>query len=260
MRALRHWWLGLGRDDRRNVLIWLSIIGLTLPGYGIAILILMSAGVLSPPALPSGPEPAAAAPAPAVPPTALLLAPLPSRPLTPGEIAVRGIPSTVLVGVRTRSGTGNGTGVIIDGERVITNAHVVQGASLVVVLTADGRVWDAAVLGQDTKRDVALLRVRGLDGPPARLGNSNQLELLEDVVAIGFPTLDVFENLAPTVTAGQVSKLFAQLDGLDFIQSTAQLNPGNSGGPLFNRLGEVIGINSARIDRTGGRVAAGVNL
>jgi S1-C subfamily serine protease len=162
--------------------------------------------------------------------------------------------------VRTRTSSGNGTGVIVDGERVITNAHVVQGATQLVVLTADGRVWAAAVLGQDTKRDVALLHVRGLDVTPARLGDSSRVELLEDVVAIGFPTMDVFENLAPTVTAGQVSKLFAQLEGLDYIQSTAQLNPGNSGGPLFNRLGEVIGINTLRVDSSGGRAAQGVNL
>jgi S1-C subfamily serine protease len=254
MQSLRAWWAGLSRDDRRNATLFLGIIGLTLPGYGLVLFLLLGPGLPDPPS-PRGPEPAAAAVAPT--PSS---APVVARPLTPAEVAARGIPSTVLVGVRTRSGMGNGTGVIVDGERVITNAHVVQGATQLVVLTTDGRVWAASVLGQDAKRDVALLHVRGLDGPPARLGDSSRVELLEDVVAIGYPTMDVFENLAPTVTAGQVSKLFAQLEGLDYIQSTAQLNPGNSGGPLLNRLGEVIGINTLRIDSTGGRTAQGVNL
>ena len=64
--------------------------------------------------------------------------------------------------------------------------------------------------------------------------------MLDDVVALGFPALEFFQDAAPTASPGVVSKLFAQIDGLDFIQTTAQLNPGNSGGPLFNRQGEVV--------------------
>ena len=114
------------------------------------------------------------------------------------------------------------------------------------------------MLGRDTKRDVAVLQVRGLTGPPGWLGDP----------ALAAPRRRRRDRLSHPgrvrehradrdLRASEQAVRPARRTGL--IQSTAQLNPGNSGGPLFNRQGEVVGINSARIDRTGGRVA-GVNL
>ena len=140
---------------------------------------------------------------------------------------------------------GSGSGFIIDDEGfILTNNHVIESASRITVTLADGRSFRAEVVGADPAIDVALLRISGAsDLPEAPLGNSDELRVGEWVCAIGNPL-----GYVHSVTVGVVSfigrKLFdPSLD--DYIQTDAAINFGNSGGPLINSRGEVIGINSA---------------
>src|SRR3989338_4397061 len=133
---------------------------------------------------------------------------------------------------------------------VLTNAHVVKGASEVVVKLTDRREFRAKVLGADPKTDVAVLKIDAKDLPTVRLGSTRDLQVGEWVLAIGSPF--GFEN---SVTAGVVSAKGRSLpdDSLvPFIQTDVAGNPGNSGGPLFNARGEVVGINSQIYSRSGG--------
>ena len=148
-----------------------------------------------------------------------------------------------------RAVEGLGSGVIIDPSGVIiTNDHVIRGASEIHVVLADGRQLDAEVVGSDAENDLAVLKVTSARPlPAARLGTSGDLMIGETVVAIGSPL-----GLKKTVTVGVVSALGRTIRNEDrvfndFIQTDASINPGNSGGPLLNIDGEIIGINSAII-------------
>lgn len=146
-------------------------------------------------------------------------------------------------------GMGSGFIVSTDGL-VLTNAHVVAGAKEVTVKLTDKREFRAQVLGVDRPTDVALLKIEAQNLPTVRLGSAADLRVGEWVAAIGSPY--GFEN---TVTSGIVSAKWRSLpDGayVPFIQTDVAVNPGNSGGPLFNMKGEVIGINSQIYSRTGG--------
>ncbi len=145
---------------------------------------------------------------------------------------------------------GAGSGFIIDRDGfILTNHHVIDSAERITVTLADGRTFRAAVVGTDPAIDVALLKISGGRGlPEAPIGNSDELRVGEWVCAIGNPL-----GYVHSVTVGVVSfigrKLFdASLD--DYIQTDAAINFGNSGGPLINSRGEVIGINSAVSSRT----------
>jgi len=146
---------------------------------------------------------------------------------------------------------GQGSGFIVSSDGLIlTNAHVVADAAEVTVKLTDRREFKATVVGSDPQTDVAVLRIDAQDLPTVRLGDSSQVRVGEWVVAIGSPF--GFEN---TVTSGIVSaKSRALPDGtyVPFIQTDVAVNPGNSGGPLFNLKGEVIGINSQIYSSTGG--------
>jgi serine protease Do len=148
-----------------------------------------------------------------------------------------------------RAVEGLGSGVIIDPSGIIvTNEHVIRGASAIHVVLADGRQLDAEVIGSDADNDLAVLKVSSKTPlPAAKLGTSSDLMIGETVIAIGSPL-----GLKKTVTVGVVSALGRSIrhEGQvfnDFIQTDASINPGNSGGPLLNVDGEVIGINSAII-------------
>lgn len=146
---------------------------------------------------------------------------------------------------------GEGSGFIVSADGVIlTNAHVVDGAERVTVKLTDRREFEARVLGTDAKSDVAVLKIEAASLPVVRIGDPAALEVGEWVVAIGAPF--GFEN---SVTAGIVSAKGRNLpdDGyVPFIQTDVAVNPGNSGGPLFNLRGEVVGINSQIYSRSGG--------
>lgn len=144
-----------------------------------------------------------------------------------------------------------GSGFIISGDGyLITNAHVVDGADEVTVKLTDKREYKAKVIGADKRTDVALLKIEGKDFPKVTIGDPEKLKVGEWVVAIGKPF-----GLESTMTAGIVSakgRDLPQENLVPFIQTDAAVNPGNSGGPLFNLKGEVVGINSMIFSRTGG--------
>jgi serine protease Do len=144
-----------------------------------------------------------------------------------------------------------GSGFIISADGyILTNAHVVEGADEVNVKLTDKREFKAKVVGTDRRTDVALIKIDAGGLPTVRFGDANRLKVGEWVVAIGSPF--GFEN---TVTAGIVSakgRSLPQENFVPFIQTDVAVNPGNSGGPLFNLRGEVVGINSQIYSRTGG--------
>jgi serine protease Do len=145
---------------------------------------------------------------------------------------------------------GLGSGFIISPDGIIlTNAHVVRDASEVVVKLTDRREFRAKVLGSDPQSDVAVLKIDAKNLPVVPLAKGNDLKVGEWVLAIGSPY-----GLDNTVTAGVVSAKGRSLpDGnVPFIQTDVAVNPGNSGGPLFNTRGEVVGINSQIYSQTGG--------
>jgi serine protease Do len=145
---------------------------------------------------------------------------------------------------------GAGSGFIVSPDGVIlTNAHVVRDADEVTVKLQDRREFRAKVLGSDPKTDVAVLKIEGKNLPVVPIGNTRNLQVGEWVLAIGSPY-----GLESSVTAGVVSAKGRSLpnDPVPFIQTDVAVNPGNSGGPLFNTRGEVVGINSQIYSQTGG--------
>lgn len=168
-----------------------------------------------------------------------------------------------------REVAGLGSGFIIDRRgHILTNDHVVRGATEVVVTLSDGRDFEAELIGSDAVNDLALLRITEnvADLPVAQIGTSSDLVIGEWVVAIGNPFGFLMSNAEPSVTAGVVSGVGRNIipSGgeskgyyLDMIQTDASINPGNSGGPLVNALGQVIGVNSSIISETGGSVGLG---
>ena len=167
-------------------------------------------------------------------------------------------------GERRIPGLGSGFIVRADGI-IITNAHVVAGASNVSVALPDGASHPARVVGVDEVNDLAVLAIEARNLPVAPLGNSDALLVGEWVIAIGNPYGFLLGNTEPSVTAGVVSatgrNLVAGSEGgatyVDMIQTDASINPGNSGGPLVNAAGEVIGVNSSIFSPTGGSVGLG---
>src|SRR5262245_57029077 len=138
-----------------------------------------------------------------------------------------------------RSSTGSGFIIRQDGY-LVTNAHVVSDAERIQVKLADNRRFEGRMIGHDDRVDLALVKIEATGLPVAELGNSNSLRVGEFVLALGHPF-----GLEQTVSFGIVSRKGAPLlvaaPGFDFIQTDAAVNPGNSGGPLVNMAGEVVG-------------------
>ncbi|WP_375480052.1 HhoA/HhoB/HtrA family serine endopeptidase [uncultured Nostoc sp.] len=151
---------------------------------------------------------------------------------------------------RQRVERGSGSGFIINSSgRIVTNAHVVDGADRVTVILKDGRTFDGKVLGEDPVTDVATIKINANNLPTLSVGNSDALQPGEAVIAIGNPL-----GLNNTVTSGIISAtgrsssdIGASDKRVDYIQTDAAINPGNSGGPLLNARGQVIAMNTAII-------------
>src|SRR5262249_39164417 len=152
---------------------------------------------------------------------------------------------------------GKGSGVIVSSDGyIVTNNHVVDGASELTVSLADHREMKARVIGADAKTDIALVKVDARDLPHVTLGKSASVEVGDIALAMGSPF-----GLGQTVTMGIVSATGRSGLGIedyeDFIQTDASINPGNSGGALVNTKGELIGINTAILSRSGGNQGVG---
>jgi putative serine protease PepD len=157
--------------------------------------------------------------------------------------------------VQVRSGRGAGSGVVMDGEgHVLTNHHVVSGASSVRLVLSSGRTLTAEVVGSDADDDIAVLRADAGDLRAARLGVSADLRIGQPVIAVGSPL-----GLNGTVTSGVVSALNRGATAEAMIQTDASINPGNSGGPLVDLDGRVVGINTS-IATLGGRGSGNIGI
>lgn len=172
------------------------------------------------------------------------------------QIAEEVGPSVVCINVyvpQSLSAAAYGSGVILNEEGfIVTNAHVIEGASAVSVILNDGREYEARIIGQDTQSDLAVIQIDAENLTPATFGDSNNLQVGERLVVIG----NAAGRLAGTVTQGILSGLDRQIsvqmsDGtvvtMNLLQTDAAINPGNSGGAVVNRFGQVIGISSAKL-------------
>ncbi|UJR79008.1 trypsin-like peptidase domain-containing protein [Sandaracinus amylolyticus] len=155
-----------------------------------------------------------------------------------------------------------GSGVIVDaGGLVVTNHHVVASGGTILVTLSDGHEYPATIVGADPQTDMALLRLQGVEGPltPIPYGDSSQLRQGDVVLAIGNPF-----GVGQTVTMGIVSATGRADMGIaeyeDFVQTDAAINPGNSGGALISMRGELVGINTAILSRTGGSHGIGFSI
>src|SRR5690348_2788747 len=166
----------------------------------------------------------------------------------------------------TQTSAGLGTGFIVRADGVIvTNAHVIAGATRISVMLRDGTTYPATAIGTDETNDLAVLKVDAKNLPVAPLGDSDNLLVGEWAIAIGNPYGFMLGNAEPSVTAGVISgvgrNLVARGEGpsayFDMIQTDASINPGNSGGPLVNADGEVIGVNSSIYSTSGGSIGLG---
>lgn len=161
----------------------------------------------------------------------------------------KNIPSVVSITCALPRGSSTGTGVVLSKDGyIVTNAHVVQDAIQITVLLTDNRSFEAVLVGADEVSDLAVLRIDANDLIPAQFGDSSTLQVGEAVVAIGDPLGIEFRG---TMTDGIISAINRDmtLDGrtMTLIQTNAALNSGNSGGPLIDRHGLVIGINTMKI-------------
>lgn len=148
-----------------------------------------------------------------------------------------------------------GSGIIMSEDGyIITNAHVVEGATSLKVMTSDGETYEAQLIGSDTVTDLAVVKIDATGLTAAEFGSSEDLRVADKVMAIGNPG---GHELSSSVTIGYVSALNRAISNnttgytMEYIQTDAAINPGNSGGALINEYGQVVGINSAKISATG---------
>ena len=186
--------------------------------------------------------------------------------LTPGQVYARNVKAVVLISCEVKTntfgqntfGSSFGSGFILtENGYVVTNAHVVDGAAAITVTTHTGEELEAKLVGTDTTNDVAVLKVEAEELPHVTLGSSDDLIVGDQVVAIGNP----LGELTSTMTVGYVSAKDRDVttDGttINMIQTDAAINSGNSGGPLFNMKGQVVGITTAKYS---GSSASGASI
>jgi len=157
--------------------------------------------------------------------------------------------------VQVRTSRGSGSGFVLDDlGHVVTNHHVVDGATTVGLVTSEGRNVRATVLGSDEDNDIAVLQVEGADLPAAEIGRSGALRIGQPVIAVGSPL-----GLNGTVTSGIVSAVDrgSRASSLPMVQTDASINPGNSGGPLVDLSGRVVGVNTSIATLGSGNIGIG---
>ena len=167
--------------------------------------------------------------------------------MTPAQVFAQNVESVVAINCALSNGTSSGSGfVMTEDGYVITNYHVVEDATKIVVVMHDETQYEANYIGGDKANDIALLKMQASNLRPVKIGLSAELIVGDQVVAIGNP----LGELASTLTVGYISakERIVATDGsqINMLQTDAAINPGNSGGPLFNMNGEVIGITSAK--------------
>ena len=183
--------------------------------------------------------------------------------MTPAQLYASQVNSVVAISTTIQSGRSSGQSsgsgfILTEDGYVITNYHVVEGATEIQVITHDGTEYDAELVGKDSSNDLAVLKIEATGLPAATLGSSKNLVIGDMVVAIGNP----LGELASTQTVGYVSGIDREVSTsgsittISMIQTDAAINPGNSGGPLFNMYGQVIGITTAKYSGTTGSGAS----
>ncbi len=172
-------------------------------------------------------------------------------PMTPGQVYTQNVDAVVAVNTRMESsngyGEGSGSGFLISADGyVVTNYHVIEGAKQITVIPHGGKEMTAKVVGADSANDIALLKVEGENLPFVTMGSSDALAVGDQVVAIGNP----LGELTATLTVGYISAKdrIVNTDGtvINMLQTDAAINSGNSGGPLFDMNGKVVGITTAK--------------
>ena len=191
-----------------------------------------------------------------------------SKVLTAAEIYAANVNSTVGISATVRStsrgrtveGTASGSGFILTSDGyIVTNYHVVEGATAIKVNTYDNITYEAKLIGYDESNDIAVLKVDASDLSPVVLGDSDKMNVGDNVVAIGNP----LGELTFSLTAGMVSALNRQITiddlSMNLIQTDCAINSGNSGGALFNSYGEVIGMTNAKYSSSGNSSSASID-
>jgi S1-C subfamily serine protease len=169
--------------------------------------------------------------------------------LTTAQIAKKVSPSVVVIRGKTDAGDVLGSGFIVSKDgKLVTNLHVIRDMKAASVQLANGETFDTiGVLAIDERRDIAIVQISGFNLPVLMLGNSNEAIVGEHVVVVGSP-----HGLVGTVTAGILSSIRDSGDGFKVLQTDAALNPGNSGGPLLNGKGQVIGVIVSQLESSVG--------
>ncbi|MBU0500144.1 MAG: trypsin-like peptidase domain-containing protein [Gammaproteobacteria bacterium] len=179
-----------------------------------------------------------------------------ARPLFPNPLLQRLFGNRYLVEPHKRVETSLGSGVVVPGGYILTNNHVIQGASLIQAVLPSGRTLEAQVIGADPETDLAVLKTDQKDLPVISIGAMDGLRIGDVVLAIGNPL-----GVGQTVTQGIISATGRNKLGINsyenFIQTDAAINPGNSGGALVNAQGELIGINTFILSKSGGSQGLG---
>lgn len=172
--------------------------------------------------------------------------------LTTPQVIQNVLPSVVGVNVSTMMGEGSGSGIIFSQDGyIVTNQHVIDGAMSVKVKLSDATEYDATIVGQDARTDLAVIKIDATGLPAATIGDSDQLVQGESILVIGNP---LGETLSGSTTQGIISALGREIEIegkiMHYIQTDAAINPGNSGGALVNQAGQVVGVTSAKISDT----------
>ena len=178
--------------------------------------------------------------------------------LTPGQVYAQNIDSVVLIYANTSSGRSTGSGfVLTEDGYVVTNYHVIEGGTSFSVVTHDGEEYAASLTGGDETNDVAVLKVDGVALDPAELGSSDDLIVGDQVVAIGNPLGELTSTLTVGYISGKNREVSTDGTSINMLQTDASINSGNSGGPLFNMKGQVIGITTAKYS---GNTSSGASI